>query len=254
MQQILWNLLSNAVKFTPSGGVVQVDVRRDIDDVLIEVSDTGVGIRPELLPHVFDRFLQGDSGADRQSAGLGLGLAIAKQLVELHGGEISASSAGQGRGARFYIRMPLKAESIEEPDSAVSQDARAGLEGLRILLVEDEPGSREGTARLLQAQGAEVHAVESSAAAQEAFALRAPDIIVSDIGLAGEDGYVLLRTIRASEQQRGSARIPAVALTAFARKEDRQRAAEAGFDAHVSKPVDPQKLLLQIRVLTGRLE
>jgi CheY-like chemotaxis protein len=221
--------------------------------VLIEVADTGIGIRPELLPYIFDRFQQGSSGMDRQHGGLGLGLAIAKQLVELHEGAISAVSPGEGRGATFVVRLPLKSETLSEAEPTVADHLGSNdLEGVRILLIEDEPGSREGTARLLTTYGAEVQAVESAAAAREAYMLRSPDLIISDIGLGGEDGYVLMRGIRELERSIGSARIPSLALTAFARKEDHRRAIEAGFDAHLGKPVDPHKLLSQISVLTRR--
>ena len=253
LQQVIWNLLSNAVKFTPSGGRIQVELRREDEFVLIEVADTGIGIRPELLPYIFDRFQQGSSGMDRQHGGLGLGLAIAKQLVELHEGAISAVSPGEGRGATFVVRLPLKSETLSEAEPTAADHLGSNdLEGVRILLIEDEPGSREGTARLLTTYGAEVQAVESAAAAREAYMLRSPDLIISDIGLGGEDGYVLMRGIRELERSIGSARIPSLALTAFARKEDHRRAIEAGFDAHLGKPVDPHKLLSQISVLTRR--
>jgi CheY-like chemotaxis protein len=150
------------------------------------------------------------------------------------------------------VRLPLKLEPAGDPQPSSSRESLSGLHGLYILLVEDEVGSREGTARLLESQGAEVQAIESAAAAREAFALRTPDIVVSDIGLAGQDGYVLIRAIRTAEQRRGAQRVPALALTAFARREDRQRAIEAGFDAHLGKPVDPQQLVSKIRSLTDQ--
>ena len=253
MQQVVWNLLSNAVKFTPSGGRVAVELLRDEDWVTIEVMDTGIGIREELLPHIFDRFLQGESGAARQHTGLGLGLAISKQLVELHHGTISARSEGEGKGAVFVVRLPFKAESLEaEFASPPGEGAAAGLDGLQVLLVEDEPSAREGTRALLQAARANVQPVESATAAREAYMVRRPDVIVSDIGLPGEDGYALLQQIRSMEREQGSARVPALALTAFARSEDRERAIEAGFDVHVAKPVDPDRLMEQIARLTGR--
>jgi CheY-like chemotaxis protein len=253
MQQIVWNLLSNAVKFTPSGGHVRVQVEREGDWVTITVADTGIGIRKELLPHVFDRFLQGDSGMSRQHGGLGLGLAIAKQLVELHRGSIAASSQGHGKGALFLVRLPFKADvtGLEVLPAASGQTA-IDLAGLRILLVEDEPSTREGTCALLETRGAQLRAVESAAAAREAYMLQRPDIIISDIGLPGEDGYALLQQIRSLEQEHGDTRMPALALTAFAREEDRRRALEAGYDAHLAKPVDPDRLLERIAQLTGR--
>jgi two-component system CheB/CheR fusion protein len=253
MQQVVWNLLSNAVKFTPSGGEVQVDVQREGDAVLIKVADTGIGIHADLLPHIFDRFLQGESGAARHHTGLGLGLAIAKQLVELHGGSIFATSEGSGKGACFIVRLPLKAENT---DTELRQYSRATdgvtLAGLHILLVEDEGTTREAARRLLEGTRAQVLAVESTAAAREAYSLQRPDIIISDIGMPGEDGYVLMQQVRSLESEHGISRVPSLALTAFARAEDRQRALEAGYDAHLAKPVDPEHLFREIARLTGR--
>lgn len=253
MQQVVWNLLSNAVKFTPSGGEVRVDVDREGDAVLIKVADTGIGIEKDLLPHIFDRFLQGESGTARQHTGLGLGLAIAKQLVELHGGSISATSDGSGKGARFVVHLPLKAEIMgaDLPEFSRATD-KVALASLRVLLVEDESTAREAARRLLEDTGARVQAVESAAAAREAYSLVRPDIIISDIGMPGEDGYALMQQIRSLEVKHGISRVPALALTAFARAEDRERAMEAGYDAHLPKPVDPEHLLQQIAHLTGR--
>jgi two-component system CheB/CheR fusion protein len=253
MQQVVWNLLSNAVKFTPSGGEVRVDVDREPGGVVIKVADTGIGIQPDLLPHIFDRFLQGESGTARQHTGLGLGLAIAKELVELHGGSISALSEGSGKGASFIVRLPLKAESLGA-DFAHSSGAAAAvtLDGLRILLVEDEGTTREATRHLLEDARARVQAVESTPAAREAYSIQRPDIIISDIGMPGEDGYVLMQQIRTLERQQGISRVPSVALTAFARVEDRERALEAGYDTHIAKPVDPEHLFHEIARVTGR--
>jgi two-component system CheB/CheR fusion protein len=253
VQQIVWNLLSNAVKFTPSGGRVNVGLDREGERILIRVTDTGIGIAEELLPHIFDRFLQGESGAARQHGGLGLGLAIAKQLVELHGGQISASSAGKGRGASFAVRLPLTLASEVPPGWQPKRDDSASdLTGLYILLVEDEASAREGTRALLVTKGAYVHAVESADAAREAYKARHPDVLISDIGLPGEDGYALMQWMRSVEIQQGDPRMPALALTAFARQEDRQRALDAGYDAHLAKPVDPDKLVSEIGRLAKR--
>ncbi|MDB6107600.1 MAG: torS [Gammaproteobacteria bacterium] len=242
IQQIVWNLLSNAVKFTPSGGRVEVVARRDRDAVEIKVTDTGIGIRKEFLAHVFDRFRQAEAGAARSHGGLGLGLAIAKQLAELHRGSIEANSEGEGHGTTFTVRMPLpgRSGSPEDPTAEIRNPGE-GLSGAHILLVEDEAGARDTTRRLLQGYGARVVAVESAAAAREAIAIQWPDVIISDIGLPGVDGYQLLKSIRA--QSAGGARVPALALTAFARSEDRQMALSAGFDEHLAKPVDPDRLL-----------
>jgi len=231
IQQIVWNLLSNAVKFTPSGGRVSVELEREGDSVLIKVSDTGIGIAEELLPHIFERFLQGESGSARQHTGLGLGLAIAKQLVELHNGSITATSDGGGKGACFIVRLPLKSEIIavdNTPSARVTSNT--ALAGLRILLVEDEGSARDAARRVLENMSARVQAVESAAAAREEYRLQRPDLIISDIGMPGEDGYVLMQQIRALEHEHGISRVPALALTAFARKEDRERANKAGYE------------------------
>jgi CheY-like chemotaxis protein len=215
--------------------------------VEIEISDTGVGISPEFLPHVFDRFSQGDSGATRRHAGLGLGLAIAKQLVELHGGTIGVHSEGEGRGATFTVYLPLERKPVasaqERAEATLGQDA---LRGANVLLVEDEAMAREATARLLEQFGAQVRAVASAARAREAFATQHPDLIVAGISMAEEDGYALMRSLRTLEQQQSLTHAPSVAVTAFARSEDRQSALEAGFDEHMPKPVEPDRL---VRVL-----
>jgi PAS domain S-box-containing protein len=251
IQQIVWNLLSNAVKFTPSGGRVDVVARRERDVVEIKVTDTGIGIRKEFLAHVFDRFRQAEAGAARSHGGLGLGLAIAKQLVELHRGSIEANSEGEGHGTTFTVRMPLPGRSGSTEDStAEKRDPGVGLSGAHILLVEDEAGARDTTRRLLQEYGARVVAVESAAAAREAIAIQQPDVIISDIGLPGVDGYELLKSIRS--QSAGGARVPALALTAFARSEDRHMALSAGFDEHLAKPVDPDRLLATVARLARK--
>ena len=252
IQQIVWNLLSNAVKFTPSGGRVEVIARRDRDVVEIKVTDTGIGIRKEFLAHVFDRFRQAEAGAARSHGGLGLGLAIAKQLVELHRGSIEASSEGEGHGTTFTVRLPLPVRSASTEDlTTEAKEPDDGLSGVHILLVEDEAGARETTRRLLQEYGARVVAVESAAAAHDAIAIQWPDVIISDIGLPGVDGYQLLKSIRAQAGGNGS-RVPALALTAFARSEDRQLALSAGFDEHLAKPVDPDRLLSTIARLARK--
>ena len=247
IQQIVWNLLSNAVKFTPSGGRVQVEIGREDDSIAIRVSDTGIGIAEELLPHIFDRFRQGEGGTTRQHGGLGLGLAIAKQLVELHGGSISAHSEGKGQGTCFVVRLPLKAAEelhLEAPPSR--EGGPLDLTGLHVLLVEDEASAREGTRALLEANGAQVQAVESADAAKDAYSVRRPNVLISDIGLPGEDGYSLIQQLRSLERREGGTRMPAMALTAFARTEDRQRAFDAGYDAHMAKPVNPDTLLSEV--------
>ena len=248
IQQVVWNLLANAVKFTPQDGRVEVWLRRVSGTVEIGVADTGKGIGAAFLPQVFDRFRQGEAGATRRFGGLGLGLAIAKELVELHGGTITAHSDGEGRGATFTVYLPLERRypAAEEAESAPIQGEAGELRGLDVLLVEDESMAREASERLLEQYGAQVRAVSSAASAREAFDIRRPDVIMADIGMPDEDGYVLIKHLRRTEQEHRAPRVPAVAVTAFARSEDRQRALAAGFDEHLAKPVDPEQL---VRVL-----
>jgi hypothetical protein len=253
IQQIVWNLLTNAVKFTSENGRIEVTLRRVDGTIEIEVTDTGVGISADFLPHVFDRFRQADASATRRFAGLGLGLAIAKQLVELHGGTITARSEGEGRGATFTVYLPLE----RRPSISGLEDVSAGprgssdLAGIEVLLVEDETMAREATQRLLEQAGAQVRAVNSGDRAHEAFDIRRPDIIVADIGMPNEDGYSLLTSLRHTEREQRTAPVPAIAVTAFARDEDRQRALAAGFDEHLPKPVDPERLIALIAQLAG---
>jgi signal transduction histidine kinase/ActR/RegA family two-component response regulator len=251
LQQIIWNLLTNAIKFTPRHGSVRVAVRSVDGQVEIAVTDTGQGISPEFLPHVFDRFRQADASTTRRHGGLGLGLSIVKSLVEMHKGTVSARSDGEGQGATFTVRLPL-ARSL--PLSLFTAE-RIGvldelrLEGLRILVVDDEPDARSLARRVLEERGADVVTVAS---ALEAMAVVGgdvmPSVVVSDIGMPDEDGYDLIRKMRALPGRAG--RIPAVALTALARTEDRQRALLAGYQTHVSKPVDPTELVAVIVSVT----
>jgi CheY-like chemotaxis protein/two-component sensor histidine kinase len=252
IQQVVWNLLSNALKFTPSGGRASVTARRTGTSVEIQIVDTGIGIDKPFLPHVFDRFRQAEPVTTRQHGGLGLGLAIARQLVELHGGSISAASEGEGKGTTFTVRLPLTAQQSDmvPPESSSAREARSAvLQGLDILLVEDDEPTRYATQRLIEAAGAHVRAVNSAASAREAFSAHRPDLIVADIGLPGENGYELLERIRSQEQKEQEKHVPALALTAFARTEDRQRALEAGFNDHLPKPTDPDRLIAVIRGL-----
>ena len=247
VQQIVWNLLSNATKFTPKGGRIGLSARRDGNDVEISVTDSGIGISPEFLPHVFDKFRQAESGASRKHSGLGLGLGIVKQLVELHGGSIEITSAGEGKGTMCKVVLPLPvavndASSFAEKPFAAPVD----LTGVDVLLVEDEAATRETTRRLLESAGSLVRAVDSAHAAQAALLERQPHVIVSDIGLPGEDGYSLLKAVRLASLAAHTVRTPALALTAFARPDDRRRALDAGFDEHLAKPVDPEQLLATV--------
>lgn len=250
VQQVAWNLLTNAVKFTPPGGLVEVKLQRAADRMELEVRDTGIGIDPQFLPFVFERFRQGPGTPGRQG-GLGLGLAIAKQLVELHGGAISAESGGPGQGALFRVCLPF-GRVAGEAGASGGAGHRPGLPDLsriEVLLVDDEPLARDALTRLLEQNGAVVRAVGSCAAARKAVTLHRPDVIVADIAMPGEDGYSLLRALRREEQKRHERRIPALAVTAFGRLEDRQRALAASFDDHLPKPVDPDRLLATVASL-----
>jgi signal transduction histidine kinase/ActR/RegA family two-component response regulator len=253
IQQVVWNLLANATKFTPKGGLIALSARRDGNDVEIRVTDSGIGITAEFLPYVFDRFRQADSGTTRKHSGLGLGLGIVKQLVELHGGTIELSSAGEDKGTMCEVRLPLPLLPEEEADLDVPRIAgRVELQGVDVLLVEDEAATRETTRRLFEAAGATVRAVDTAHAAHIALRHRQPRVIVSDIGLPGEDGYTLMKELRGVARASNTLRIPSLALTAFARVDDKRRALDAGFDAHLSKPVDPEQLLAMVAQLAQK--
>jgi CheY-like chemotaxis protein/anti-sigma regulatory factor (Ser/Thr protein kinase) len=250
LQQVVWNLLSNAIKFTPKGGRVQLALERVNSHLELSVSDTGQGIEPEALPHVFDRFWQGDTGTGRRHGGLGLGLAIVRHLVESHGGEVRAHSDGPGQGALFAVKLPLMVtvEHTKDPDRRhpVAADAPpsgvlARLDGVRVLVVDDEPDANEMVQALLSSCGAEVRVAASTRQALDILDRWRPDVIVSDIGMPEEDGYALIHQIRERPPEAGG-EIPAVALTAYARIEDRVQILTAGFQMHVTKPVDPTEL------------
>ncbi|WP_437923010.1 hybrid sensor histidine kinase/response regulator [Sorangium sp. So ce291] len=259
IQQVLWNLLSNAVKFTPPGGRVQVRVWREEGELRVSVADTGDGITPEFLPHVFERFRQADTMPQRQG-GLGLGLAISRQLVELHGGTLSVDSPGEGLGAVFTVALPVGA-AVDRAAAPAAARPRAGgaaavarpLRGLRVLLVEDDPDTRDVMAYTLGEQGAEVTAVGSARAALEVLSAAdaggRPNVLVSDLGMPDLDGYELLRRLRAMEGERGEPALPVALVTAYARTEDHARALAAGFAAHLAKPVEPDLLAEAINEL-----
>ncbi|HEX8338399.1 MAG TPA: response regulator [Pyrinomonadaceae bacterium] len=257
LQQVAWNLLSNAVKFTPEGGRVGVLLRRAGPDAEVRVEDTGQGIGADFLPHVFDRFRQADGSTTRQYGGLGLGLAIARHLVELHGGAISADSEGEGRGSSFTVRLPLAAPPVTaEPEHApgddVSPPARpAALKGLRVLVVEDEADTRELIAFALTGAGAEVKTAARAQEAHDTLEGWTPDVLVSDIGMPDIDGYAFIGEVRRREADSGG-RLPAVALTAYASVEDRRRAISAGFQTHLAKPLDPAEIVAVVARLAGR--
>jgi signal transduction histidine kinase/ActR/RegA family two-component response regulator len=265
LQQVIWNLLANAIKFTPEGGRVDVFVGRSNGHMEVRVVDTGQGISPDLLPHVFERFRQAGDATTRRHTGLGLGLAIVHQLVELHGGTVRAASDGVGRGATFTVRLPISAGEPRGSQAAALGDRRTAastaspaprvprLDGLRILVVDDNLDGRTLTSLVLTQAGAAVTAVASvREALQRLQAEQRPDALVSDIGLPDEDGYALMRQIRQYEAEHGGF-IPAVALTGYARAEDRARILAAGFQAHVPKPVDPAELAAAIAAITHRL-
>ena len=261
LQQIIWNLLSNAIKFTPKGGTVQVVVRQVVSNVEIRVIDNGQGIVEEFLPHVFDRFRQADASTTRKFGGLGLGLAITRHLVELHGGTIEVSSEGEGQGATFIVAFPVAIvsdPSLPRREAAPSAaDAHfaiddVDLHGVKVLVVDDELDSTRLVQRVLQECSADVETASSAQQAFDALEAQPFDVLISDIGMPEEDGYQLLRRLRGKSTE-SNRNIPSIALTAFARSEDRRRAALAGFQTHLSKPVDPGELVAVVASLAGRV-
>jgi signal transduction histidine kinase/ActR/RegA family two-component response regulator len=268
LHQVLWNLLSNAVKFTPKGGRVQVLLERVNSHLELSVIDNGEGIAPDFLDHVFDRFRQADASTTRRHGGLGLGLAIAKQLIELHGGSAKVKSAGVGSGSTFTVILPITAvHPAAKPEPArehplIASGARSAvsdrhsaidLTGLRMLVVDDEPDARALLQRLLEECSASVVAAGSAEEALRLLESRSFDLIVSDIGMPGEDGYSLIRKLRALGVERGG-NIPAVALTAYARAEDRVKALRSGYQMHLVKPIEPSELLTVVASVTGRMK
>jgi PAS domain S-box-containing protein len=260
LQQVVWNLLTNALKFTPKGGQIQVLLQRVNSHLELSVSDTGIGIPANYLPHVFDRFSQKDSSTTRTFGGLGLGLAICKQLVELHGGMISAASQGEGMGATFSVQLPLSIIQLKDESSSrihPTTEIQHGetlslprLEGVIVFAVDDEPDARDLLRAVLEDQGAKVTIFSSAQDVLVALKTSKPTVLICDVGMPKTDGYQLIRTLRAEESR--SERIPAVALTAFARAEDRKRSLAAGYQAHLAKPFDVGELILVIADLVGR--
>jgi PAS domain S-box-containing protein len=261
LQQIVWNLLTNAVKFTPKGGNIQVNVQRVDSHAEIVVSDSGVGISKEFLPYVFDRFRQADASTTRIHGGLGLGLSIVRQLVDLHGGSVSVHSEGEGKGATFTITLPFvgvvgdqKEAEPAQPvpsDEVIPFEGLPSLQGIRVLVVDDEADTRELICEVLKECGSEVIMSRSVAEALEALEQHKPDILISDLGMPDEDGYSLISKIRALPAERGG-QIPAAALTAYARAEDRMRVLRSGFQFHLPKPVDSAELVTVVASLAGR--
>jgi len=254
LEQVVWNLLENAVKFTPKDGRVQIHLQRVRSHVEIVVSDTGQGIAADVLPYVFDRLRQGEGGSARSHGGLGIGLALVRHFVELHGGSVYAESPGEGKGATFVVKLPLMvAEMHERPIAARDGGMLDGpsLAGARIVVIDDDPTTIELITEVLIQVGADVIECRTTDEALDAIARRRPDALVSDIEMPGQDGYSLIRKLRALSPEQGG-KIPAVALTAFGRPEDRIRSLRAGFNIHATKPVDPAELIAIIASMIGR--
>jgi PAS domain S-box-containing protein len=254
LQQVVWNLVSNGVKFTDRGGVVVVRLQQLDSQAEIRVTDTGIGIDAQLLPHIFERFKQGDGTTTRSKGGLGLGLAIVKHLVELHGGTIKATSDGAQRGSAFTVRLPLSAVQLQGLPPMVIAPPRIvapSLAGLHVLVVDDEVDAQTLLVAVLESRHARVTVSGSAADAIREIERSAPDVLVSDIGMPEADGYELIRRVRRS-LKKSATDLPAVALTAYARMEDRSRAMLAGFQSHIAKPVDPDELLIVVATLAGR--
>jgi PAS domain S-box-containing protein len=260
LQQIAWNLISNAIKFTPKGESVTVRLARVESHIEVTVSDTGFGIATEFLPHVFDRFRQADATTTRAFGGLGLGLAIVRQLVELHGGTVRVDSEGEGLGSTFTVSLPLMAVRSAVSDSGSTQqpefklpefECPPELNGLRVLVVDDEAETCELLQFILEGCGARVKTASSAAAALEAVAEEVFDVMISDIGMPDEDGYSLIAKVRALGKERGG-KVPAAALTAYAGEEDRIRVLQSGFQIHVPKPISPSELVAVVANLARR--
>jgi CheY-like chemotaxis protein len=255
---VVWNLLANAIKFTPKQGKVDVLVERVNSHVEITVHDSGEGIAPELLPHIFERFRQGDSSITRRHGGLGLGLSIVKQLIELHGGSVRAKSPGLGQGATFTVTLPIAPvhqKRGEHPLTSRSTLVTIGnirLDGIRVLVVDDEPDSAALVQRVLSQCKAHVMTARNADEALRTITGNKFDVIVSDIGMPEKDGYQFMREVRKLDAGNGGT-TPAIALTAFARSEDRTRAMLAGYHVHVAKPIEPQELVATVASLAGRM-
>jgi len=255
LQQVIWNLLSNAVKFTPKGGRVQVRLERVESHIELSVSDTGVGIKPDLLPFVFDRFRQGDSAMTRQYGGLGLGLAIVRHLAELHGGTVQAVSAGEDQGATFRVRLPLmivhREPAVEERRRHPSAGGRpptttpGKLAGLHVLVVDDDGDALALVREILELAGARVTTLDTGTAAIQIIPATRPHVLVADVGLPDMDGFDLIRRVRELSDTQART-TPAIALTAYARASDRVKALESGFDVHLAKPADPAELVATV--------
>jgi CheY-like chemotaxis protein len=260
LQQVVWNLVSNAVKFTPRGGRVQVRVEKADSHVEIIVSDTGIGIPPSFLPHVFERFRQADGGISRERGGLGLGLAIVRHLAELHGGNVSVASGGEGQGSTFRVRLPVMIVHVDPTASKGTQPHAAAsgpefrlpdLDGVRIVAVDDDQDARALVREILSAAGADVHTAASGEQALHLMASVKPRVLLADLGMPQMDGLELIQRIRAAEDP-AIRDVAAAALTAYSRSEDRAKALRSGYELHLSKPIDPGELVAAMAALARR--
>src|SRR5262249_38715046 len=250
LQQVVWNLLSNAIKFTPRGGRVEIRLTPVGDHLELTVSDTGCGIKPAMLPRLFERFWQADSSITRAQGGLGLGLAIVRHLVELHGGAVRAASEGEGQGTTITVTLPFPSHGKAVEDVAPPQLVDVRFPGLKALVVDDDQDTCELVGAVLERAGAEVRTCLSASQALTTMDRWVPDILLSDVAMPNEDGYTLIRKVRARKMEEGG-RVVAVALTAYARSEDRMKALPAGFQVHVGKPIEPSQLLDVVATVTG---
>jgi PAS domain S-box-containing protein len=253
LQQIIWNLLTNAVKFTPSGGRIDIRLEQINDQAQITITDTGKGISPDFLPHIFESFRQEDASITRKHGGLGLGMAIVYQLVEAHGGTVTADSPGEGKGATFTVRLPLLNVNSKADQSSLWPEQNLDLTGIRVLIIDDDPDSRELVSMVIAQAGAEAITAASAAEFLNVLESFQPDVVVSDIGMPEVDGYTLLRQVRSLSPEQGG-QVPAIALTAYAGEIDRQQAIAAGFQKHIVKPIEPDKLVVAIVSLLSRQE
>jgi CheY-like chemotaxis protein len=253
LQQVVVNLLSNAVKFTPTGGRIEVGLASTGSQAEIRVTDTGQGIAPEFIPHLFDRFSQADHSSSRRHGGIGLGLAIVKALVEQHGGTVQADSGGLGKGATFTVRIPfLPSHRVETIGLGVEEPPRAGtirLDGINVLLAEDDADGRQALTLILEMAGANVEAVATVPEALSALDRRRPDVVISDVGMPEEDGYALIRHLRARGVDRGG-QTPAIALTGYVGAADRAQLLASGFQLHLRKPAEPSDVVAAVASLT----
>jgi CheY-like chemotaxis protein len=247
LQQVFWNLLSNAVKFTPNGGRIGLRVAQQDGEVAIAISDTGQGISAAFLPQVFERFKQAENR--RSPKGLGLGLAVVREMVHAHGGRVLAASPGEGLGSTFTVTLPLSAAAQRLVLDTPADPPTDSLEDLEILIVDDDGDVRDLMSLLLEARRAHVRAASSAAEALDVIAQRRPDVLLADVGMPEEDGYSFIRKLRARERQQNRSRLPAIAVTAYATATDRERALAAGYDGHVAKPVDPAALTRAIALV-----